>query len=205
MCPRAAADRSMSAIPQAIPDELPLEPVHGGNPRPSGLPRRAQIYLVVVGIGTIAAAGRFYVGATSITHGWAVFVALAAGATVAHTFPVKSPRNAQYHTSVVFLVAAALLLPPELLVLIPLVQGVPEWLKERYPWPIQGFNISNYTLNALAAWGAAHLINAHGSGVIGNNDARFAVAGIFAAISFVAVNHILLALILKLGRGHSFR
>ena len=63
-----------------------------------------------------------------------------------------------YHTSVVFLVAAALLLPPALLVLIPLVQTVPEWLKERYPWPIQGFNVSNYTLNALAMWGAAQLI-----------------------------------------------
>src|SRR4051812_6187053 len=158
MCPRAAADRSMSAIPQTIPDELPLEPVHGGSSRQSGLPRRAQIYLVIVGIGTIAAAGRFYVGATSITHGWAIFVALAAAATVAHTFPVKSPRNAQYHTSVVFLVAAALLLPPELIVLIPLVQTIPEWLKERTPWPIQAFNISNYTMNGLAAWGAAQLV-----------------------------------------------
>ena len=60
-----------------------------------------------------------------------------------------------YHTSIVFIVAAALLLPPELLVLIPLVQTIPEWLKERSAWPIQGFNISNYTLDALAAWGAA--------------------------------------------------
>src|SRR3954469_6810656 len=204
MCPRAAADRSMSAIPQAIPDELPLEPVHGGNPRPSGLPRRAQIYLVVVGIGTIAAAGRFYVGATNITHGWAIFVALAAGATVAHTFPVKSPRNAQYHTSVVFLVAAALLLPPELLVLIPLVQGVPEWLKERTPWPIQGFNIANYTLNALAAWGAFVLITRHGSGVIENPNARFALGGFIAAVAFMAGNHFLVAVVFGLCRCHDF-
>src|SRR3954469_24225842 len=205
MCPRAAADRSMSAIPQAIPDELPLEPVHGGNPRPSGLPRRAQIYLLVVGIGTIAAAGRFYVGATSITHEWAVFVVLAAAATIAHTFPVKSPSNAQYHTSVVFLVAAALLLPPELLVLIPLVQTIPEWLKERTPWPIQGFNIANYTLDSLAAWGLAHLVLHHAQGTIGNSDARFAVGGLVAAVAFMATNHFLVAMILKLSRGHSFR
>ena len=79
-------------------------------------------------------------------------------------FPVKSPRNQMYHTSVVFLVAAALLLPPELIVLIPLVQTVPEWLKERYPWPIQGFNISNYTLDALAAWGVADLVHATAPG-----------------------------------------
>jgi diguanylate cyclase (GGDEF)-like protein/putative nucleotidyltransferase with HDIG domain len=110
-----------------------------------------------------------------------------------------------YHTSVVFLIAAALLLPPELIVLIPLVQTVPEWLKERYPWPIQGFNICNYTLNALAAWGVADLVNRHGTSLITGSDARFAVAGLLAALAFVAVNHVLVALILKLGRGHSIR
>ena len=80
-----------------------------------------------------------------------------------------------YHTSVVFLVAAALLLPPELIVLIPLVQTVPEWLKERYPWPIQGFNISNYTLDSLAAWGTADLVNHHGERLIG--ESRGALCG----------------------------
>ena len=102
---------------------------------------------------TLAAAGKFYLNAPNIHHDWMTFVVLAAAATVAQVFPVKSPRNLMYHTSVVFLVAAALLLPPELIVLIPLVQTIPEWLKERYPWPIQVFNISNYTLDGLAAWG----------------------------------------------------
>jgi len=82
---------------------------------------------------TLAAAGKFYLNAPSIKHDWMTFVVLAAAATVAQVFPVKSPRNLMYHTSVVFLVAAALLLPPELIVLIPLVQTIPEWLKERYP------------------------------------------------------------------------
>jgi diguanylate cyclase (GGDEF)-like protein/putative nucleotidyltransferase with HDIG domain len=104
----------------------------------------------------------------------------------------------------VFLVAAALLLPPELLVLIPLVQTVPEWLKERTPWPIQGFNISNYTLDSLAAWGAAKLVNDHAGGLIANSNARFAIAGLAASVAFVAVNHVLVGVILKLGRGHSF-
>ena len=172
--------------------------------RASGLPRKARIYLAFLGFGTIAAAGKFYVNAPNIHHGWATFAVLAAAATVAHTFPVKSPPNAMYHTSVVFLVAAALLLPPELLVLIPLVQTVPEWLKERTPWPIQGFNISNYTLDSLAAWGAARLVNDHAGGLIANSNARFAIAGIAASVAFVSVNHVLVGVILKLGRGHSF-
>ena len=89
--------------------------------------------------------------------------------------------------------------------LIPLVQTVPEWLKERYPWPIQVFNVSNYTLDALAAWGAAALITDHAGGLITNANARLAVAGLAAAVAFVAVNHILVAVILKTARGHSFR
>src|SRR6478609_3511597 len=197
----------MSAIPETLPGgtlhELP--PAPSESVARSGLPRGAQIYLVIVAAATIAAAGKFYLGVPEVHHGWAVFVALAAAATIAHTFPVKSPRNAQYHTSVVFLVAAALLLPPELLVLIPLVQAVPEWLKERTPWPIHGFNIANYTLNSLAAWGAFVLIAKHGSGIIENPDARFAAGGFVAAVAFMATNHFLTAMILKLGRGHSFR
>ena len=193
----------MSAFPDTLPGEVLREAPDPGAPR--GLPRSARIYLGALGLVWLAAAGKFYFDAPSVRHDWGTFVALAAAATVAQVFPVKSPQNMMYHTSVVFLVAAAMLLPPELIVLIPLVQTVPEWLKERYPWPIQGFNISNYTLDALAAWGAAHLINVHGGGVIANGNARFAVAGLFAALAFVATNHVLLALILKLGRGHSFR
>jgi diguanylate cyclase (GGDEF)-like protein/putative nucleotidyltransferase with HDIG domain len=195
----------VSAVPESLPGivvDIPAPERPGDS---SGLPRKAQIYLFALGAATLAAAGDLYLKAPSVKHGWMTFVVLTLAATVAHTFPVKSPRNAMYHTSVVFLVAAALLLPPELLVLIPLVQTVPEWLKERTPWQIQGFNVSNYTLNSLAAWGAARLIEQHGSGMIHNSEARFAAAGLAAAVAFVAVNHVLVAVILKLGRGHSFR
>jgi diguanylate cyclase (GGDEF)-like protein/putative nucleotidyltransferase with HDIG domain len=198
----------MTAVPEELSgaffQEVPPEPA-GHAVRGGGLPRAARIYLTILAFATIAAAGKFYLAAPNVKHGWFTFVILAVAATVAHTFPVKSPRNQMYHTSVVFLVAAALLLPPELIVLIPLVQSVPEWLKERYAWPIAGFNISNYTLDSLAAWGTAYLVNRHGEGLIHNPDARFAVAGLAAAVAFVAVNHVLVGVIMKLGRGHSFR
>src|SRR5438067_2568391 len=195
----------MTTIPETLPTEVLHTPsAPGAGPGRTGLPRGARIYLLFLAIATVAAAGHFYLLAPDVRSGWVTFVVLAAAATVAQIFPVKSPRNMMYHTSVVFLVAAALLLPPELIVLIPLVQTVPEWLKERYPWPIQGFNISNYTLNALAAWGAAELIRRHGASTIANPQTRFAVAGLAACVVFVAVNHVIVAVILKLGRGHSF-
>src|SRR4051794_32062649 len=197
----------MSSVPESLVGGALQDAPLPGEPtvRNGGLPRAAKIYLVLLGALTLSVASKFYLAAPSIHHGWAEFVALAIAATVAHTFPVKSPRNAQYHTSVVFLVAAALLLPPELLVLIPLVQTIPEWLKERYPWPIAVFNMSNYTLDALAAWGVSHLIRRHASGFIADPHLRFAVAGLVACIFFVAMNHVLVAAILNLGRGHTFR
>ena len=197
----------MNTVSGTVPGLLlhDVQPPNEPAVRSGGLPRNARIYLAFVALATIAAAGKFYVNAPNIRHGWGAFALLAVAATIAHTFPVKSPRNAMYHTSVVFLVAAALLLPPELIVLIPLVQTVPQWLKERSPWPIQGFNICNYTLASLAAWGVARLVQEHGSGIIANSDARFAAAGFAASVAFVALNHVVLAVILKLGRGHSFR
>ncbi len=196
----------MNAVSETVPGVLlhDVQPPHEPSVRSGGLPGIARIYLAFIAVATLASAGKFYLNAPNIRHSWATFAVLAAAATIAHTFPVKSPRNAMYHTSVVFLMAAALLLPPELIVLIPLVQTVPEWLKERNPWPIQGFNISNYTLDSLAAWGVAHLVLHHGSGLVANSEARFAIAGLAASVAFVTVNHVLVAVILKTARGHSF-
>ena len=76
---------------------------------------------------------------------------------------------------------------------------VPLWSRDDHPpWYIQVFNLSNYTLSALGAWAVA---NAVGTG----DDAPFALAGLLAAAVFVLVNHTLLAIMLRLGRGHTFR
>jgi two-component system, cell cycle sensor histidine kinase and response regulator CckA len=53
-------------------------------------------------------------------------------------------------------------------------------------------------LSALAAWLAADLVRV-------DTDFGFAAAGLAAAVVFVAVNHTLLAVMLRLGRGHTFR
>src|SRR5690348_11642098 len=109
----------MSSIPETLPGgivhDVPVPPPEP-SVRSSGLPRAAKVYLAILGALTAGVAAKFYIAAPSIHHDWAKFVALAAAATLAHTFPVQSPRNAKYHTSVLFLVAGALLLPPELVV-----------------------------------------------------------------------------------------
>ena len=81
------------------------------------------------------------------------------------------------------------------------VQHVPEWLKVRYPWFIQSFNICNHTINLVAAWGTVWLVLEVWPG--GHNTSI--AAALAASAVYVTLNHVLLGMMLKLGRGHSFR
>jgi diguanylate cyclase (GGDEF)-like protein/putative nucleotidyltransferase with HDIG domain len=175
--------------------------------RPSGLTAPATAYLLVVLAAALALGAHLLLGAQPGQLGagqWATFALLAAAAALAQFFVVITPRNQSYHTTIVFLIPASLLLPPELIPLIAVVQHLPEWLKERYAWYIQSFNIANYALDLLAAWATARAV-IRASWLIPGDEARIAAAWILAALVFVVANHILLALMLRLGRGHSWR
>jgi len=116
---------------------------------------------------------------------------------------VRTPNDQAYHTGIVFLIAAAFLLPPELVALMGVVQHVPEWLKMRYRWYLQSFNICNYVLGSMAVWFLAHRILEWGA--IGDHTLRVAFAGFVCCFAFVAINHTLLAVMLHFARGHTLR
>ena len=173
----------------------------GPDPPEETLSRQAKAYLFTVAAVTVAVALVPLSHLKPSSDGWPTFLILASCAAVAQLFVVRTPRDQSYHTTIVFLIPAALLLPPELVALMGVVQHIPEWLKIRYPWYIQGFNIANYTLNGLAAWGVVHLVNDLGL----NEDLTLALAGLAASIVFVALNHVLLATMLHFARGHTMR
>ena len=187
----------------AVPTELRLEGDHRLTTasRPS-IPPRAVAYIVLVATVAGASAGPFISRINGHTDSWIRFGILASLAAIAQLFIVRTPRNQSYHTTIMFLIPAAFLLPPELVALLGIIQHLPEWLKNRSTWYAQSFNICNYTLANLAAWGSAHGV-LHLSSPTG--DVRFALAGVAACTSFVAVNHVLLAPLLHLGNGHSIR
>jgi diguanylate cyclase (GGDEF)-like protein/putative nucleotidyltransferase with HDIG domain len=173
--------------------------------REPSLPARANAYLLLVLIAALALASRLLFGSGDVNGDEiATFVVLAAAAAMAQIFVVITPRNQSYHTTIVFLIPAALLLPPQFLPLVAVVQHVPEWLKERYAWYIQTFNIANYTLDLLAASAAAHAL-LRAPWLIPNDSLRYAAAYTVAAVVLVVTNHVLLAVMLRLGRGHSWR
>jgi diguanylate cyclase (GGDEF)-like protein/putative nucleotidyltransferase with HDIG domain len=178
------------------------------SPRGSTLPvreltPRAIVYCGVVMAFAAAVAAPLLTHVRASSDQWAAFVVFSSCAAVAQLFTVQTPRNHGFQTTNVFLIPAVLLLPAPLVALIALVQHVPEWLSSRKAWYVQSFNIANYTLDGLAAWAVAHAIE-H-SGLVGSTQAREALAGAAAALTFVLLNHVLLAVMLNLARSYSLR
>jgi PAS domain S-box-containing protein len=165
------------------------------------LSHAGRIYYACVVTAALVAGGAAVSRLGSTTSDWLTFLLLASSAAVAQVFIVRTGRSHGFHTAIVFVVAGALLLPPELVLLMAVVQHLPEWIKERYPAYIQTFNIANFALGSLAAWTVANEVApAHFHG----NDGRSALAGIAAGVVLVAINHTLLATMLRLARGVSF-
>lgn len=169
--------------------------------RPSPLAPGGWLFLASLSAATLVLATAQAPGATIGPWTWAGAAVLAAAAAFVQVFIVRAQQGHGFHTAIVFVIAAALLLPPSLLVLITIVQHLPEWLKQRYAWYIQTFNICNYALSALAAAAVSDLPPERYLG----SEPSWALGAVFACLVFVAVNHGLLGAMLWLGRGVSPR
>jgi PAS domain S-box-containing protein len=166
------------------------------------LPLGGRLYYAAVAAAALSAGAAAFSGPGAPTSSWLSFVVLAVSAATAQVFIVRTGRSHGFHTAIVFVTAGALLLPPQLVVLMVVVQHVPEWIKERYPAYIQTFNIFNFALAALAAWAVADVA---APSALHGGDARAAGAGVAAGVALVLVNHVLLAPMLRLARGVSLK
>ncbi len=162
------------------------------------LPASASAYAGLVDAFALAAAVLAVSRGLPSGHEWWQFAMLLPVAALAPVFRVAVGRNHSLHAGPAFVVAAVLVLPPPLLVALVLAMLVPQWIRSRFAWYIGVFNVANYMLSSLTAWLAADAVRT-------DTDHGFALAGLAAAVTFVAVNHLLLGTMLRLGRGHSFR
>jgi diguanylate cyclase (GGDEF)-like protein/putative nucleotidyltransferase with HDIG domain len=192
----------VSAIPSDV--RLEAEPMGSADRARPVLAPAASAYGVAVGIAAVATALPFLLRLDTQRSGWTTFGILAFGAAASHTYTVRTSRDTAFHTSWVFLIPSALLLPPDLVALFGVVMHLPEWLKERYAWYIQSFNICNYTLGNLATWGAAKLM-LDANGLVPDEHLRWSLAGLVACTVAVGANHVVLAPMVTLARGHSLR
>jgi len=130
---------------------------------------------------------------------WLYF--LAALGAVAQTFKVEGPTNRTNYsiawfvygfTFIAFGVAAT--------VFVVLVSHLVEWFWHKYPWYIQAFNIGNHVIAVCLAGLVFTSLN---PGLLDLNLTG-ALALAAANLTFVFVNHFLLAVVVKLARGQSF-
>jgi diguanylate cyclase (GGDEF)-like protein len=167
----------------------------------AGLPATARpFFYATVAAAAVAAAATSTVSYDDVS--WPVFFGVLAGGALAQIFATHTAANQVFHTGLAFSVAAALVLPPELVVMVCVLQHVPEWLRRRYPWFIQSFNIANVVLSALAAWSVRAVFARNGVHVTAAATTAGVIAASIAAVTFVLVNHALLARMLRLARGH---
>ncbi len=188
----------------AIPFDDVLEPEETSFAPLQKLSPRVIAYFLAVAATTLGLVAPYLTQLNRHTPGWPTFIILGIAVALAQFFVVRTPGNKSYHTTGVFLIAAVLLLPLELLVLVALVQHVPEWLRSRTTWYVQTFNIFDHTLATMGAWAVAHaVLNAHG--LLPNEDIRFAAAGVAASIVFVTLNSALIAPMIHWVHGHPMR
>jgi len=124
-------------------------------PRPKPALRRrnlgTRIFTSLLIAGAIGVDVALFVHLRSGTSGWRAFACFAAAAAITQLLVTRGSSSRNAHESLaVFIVAAALVLPPELVVLVPIVQHIPEWLKQRYAWTAQAASIACATLAAFA-------------------------------------------------------
>src|SRR4051812_28749313 len=162
----------------------------------------AAVYLLVVVAAAAIVSVPFHVRPASHTD-WLLFVVLTMSAGAAQLLPVQTPAFQAYYTTTVFFVAGALLLPPQLLALMIVFAHLPEWARYRYPWYIQTFNIAKWICASLAVYFLCGAFVDRGQMDV--EIGRLALVGAAAAVLCVLIDHLLLAHMLRLARGKSYR
>jgi len=166
------------------------------------LPPAAAAYFAIVSASACVLAAALLVR-IGPDEPWRDFVILGALTAAAQTLVVMvNVTNSAYSVSIAFMLAAALILPPELAILIPLAQFVPDWLKARREWTIQSFNITSSVLVILAA---GTLFRELSDALPGGPELRYALAASAAGIVFVVLNHLVVDQMIHLARGRAYR
>jgi len=127
--------------------------------------------------------------------------AVSALAAVAQALKVEGPtERSSYNISWVAYGLAFLIWGAPSAMLVILVSHLVEWVKHRYPWYIQLFNIGSFAVVVSAAGLVYSWIN--------GEQAPLGIAGfiavVSAALAFTWLNHLVVGVVLKLARGQSF-
>ncbi|HYN88932.1 MAG TPA: diguanylate cyclase [Ardenticatenaceae bacterium] len=175
------------------------------------MPRRAQVYLIACYLaGALALGWLLFDRATAITLGdWLLALGLGVVASVCQVLVVARVGTAGQrsdHLTLSPLFAAALLLPNPLLALVIIWTFIPEWYLRRRSWYGQIFNMATYLLAAaLVCLVLEYFTGEHRLMAATMSLPLVWIAIVLAMAVLEGTQVLMLAWVLKLARGQSFR
>lgn len=158
-----------------------------------------KVYIIgtiLIGCGILAWILRFH----EWQNYWTILT-MSVLASLALFFKVEGATN-RSHYNIGFLVYGFtfVILGPESAIAVILISSLAEWIWQRYPWYIQIFNISSFTIVTFISGIVYKLINPELS--------LLTFEGILAVVTSMAVftllNHLLIGLVVWLARGENF-
>ena len=171
--------------------------------RAAALPQLSPAFAVFLVASVAAAAGltaALQLGSVTRSD-WLLFAVLTASACAVHLLSMETSES--YSAALVFFVAGALLLPPQLTALMIVVAHLPEWARVRYPWYVEVFAIARWVCASLAAYVVCGLFVDLADA--DQHIARLALGGAAGAAACVLVDRGLLAGMLRLSHGRTDR
>ncbi len=163
-----------------------------------------RLYLACTVAAAAAGAGvAVLVGVDATRVDWARCAVLAGCAALAHHIVVHSPKRWHTRMDGGFNIAAVLLLPPALVVVVAVSSAGLAWLGPRQEPRKQLFNTSNIALASLVTAAAYHALGRWG--LTAASGARFALGAAAVCVIYPVVNRTVLAGMLRLADGRTLR
>lgn len=167
---------------------------------------RGWTFIWIVLLGAAALTGAIFKDFPTVQADWSTFALLIFAVTLTQLFQVNNNNGHSYYPDSVFFIAGAFLLQPTQFCLLVIIPHLVEWIQLRLTkssrlkeWYVQPFNIATTILAGFAALFFQYILH----------DYLYSVARllciILIALSYVLVNHTLVAVFLRIMRGQSMR
>jgi hypothetical protein len=132
--------------------------------------------------------------------GWE-YIALGILASIAQVLKIEGPtKQSSYNISWLVYGFTFVLLGTPAAVFVILVAHIVEWIRFRYPWYIQLFNMASYTVAMTAAGFLSQMLIPANSQL----TASSAMSALLTTLIFTFLNHLMIGIVLRLARGESF-
>ncbi len=166
--------------------------------RTSGLSASAAAFEFAVVWATIASVVALTTPTDPTRSDWIAFAVFLPLIAFVHQLSRDREKHQGSALSLAPMFAAALILPPLMAAIVIAAAFIPEWIRTRTPWYIVVFNAANFVGPALAARVAFDALATGG-------PVAWTVGALVGVATFLVVQYVVLAVMLRLARGVAIR